>query len=347
MVADIWKDINEKNRAFIIAEAGVNHNGDIDTALKLVDKAVESGADAVKFQTFNADKLALKNAPKAGYQLKTTSSSESQYEMLKRLQLLPEDYYRLFEHCMNRNIHFISTPFDEDSADFLEELGVSVFKIPSGEITNIPYLKHIAKKGMPVILSTGMANLGEVEAAVECLSAQDNRQIILLHCVTNYPASPSDVNLRAMKTMALAFGFPTGYSDHTEGIEISLAAAALGAKVIEKHFTLDKNMEGPDHKASLEPAGLKLMIESIRDIESALGNGIKKQTENETDTAAVVRKSIVAVNKIMAGSLISKEDLGLKRPGSGMSPSMIEYITGRIAAVDIEPESLVTMAMLK
>src|SRR4030067_1235066 len=255
-------------RTFIIAEAGVNHNGNMDTAIKLIDMAKKAGADAIKFQTFKSERLVTRSTPKAKYQKANTGSGESQLEMLKRLELTSDNFKRLFSYCRKKNIIFMSTPFDEKSAYMLDRLGMGIFKIPSGEITNKPLIQHIAGKNKPVILSTGMSYLGEVEKAInwilEVWNKLNNRpQLTLLHCVSNYPAAVEDVNLLAMKTMETAFGLPVGYSDHTMGIEIPLAAVAMGAKVIEKHFTLDRNMDGPDHKASLEPDKLKAMVKAI------------------------------------------------------------------------------------
>ena len=263
------------SRVFVIAEAGVNHNGDIEIAKQLIDAASEAGADAVKFQTFQADSLVCRTAKKAEYQLETTDRTETQYDMLKKLELTPQMHRELIEHCSKKNIMFLSTPFDLESIKLLSELGMQIYKIPSGEITNLPYLREIAKQQKKIILSTGMSSMDEVKAAVDVLKDSGAKDITLLHCNTQYPTPVPDVNLLAMVKMREELGLPVGYSDHTQGIEIPIAAAALGAVVIEKHFTLDKNMEGPDHKASLEPLELKQMVESIRKTELALGNGIK------------------------------------------------------------------------
>ena len=264
---------------FIIAEAGVNHNGSLDLALSLIDAAKAAGADAVKFQTFRADNLATATAHKAAYQERSTSNEETQFQMLKRLELDAEAHHRLIEHCRVVGIQFLSSPFDIESADLLEQMDVSLYKIPSGEITNLPYLRHIGRKGKPVILSTGMSTLVEVEEGVQALRESGVKDITLLHCVTEYPAPFDEINLRAMHTLHTAFGLPVGYSDHTPGTEIAIAAVALGAVVIEKHFTLDRNLPGPDHAASLEPSELKQMVSAIRHVESALGDGIKVPAE--------------------------------------------------------------------
>lgn len=331
---------------FIIAEAGVNHNGDLDMARRLVDVAVESGADAVKFQTFKADRLVTLEAPKAEYQMSTTDATESQFDMLQRLELSPEMHRSLWEYCQERNILFLSSPFDEQSADLLAELDVPAFKIPSGEITNLPYLRHIARKGKPMIVSTGMANLAEVEQAVNTIEAADNVEFVLLHCVSNYPTAPADVNLRAMETMATAFGVPVGYSDHTPGIAVTLAAVAQGACIIEKHFTLDRNLPGPDHLASLEPYELAAMVEGIRTVEAALGHGRKEPAAPEAATAAVVRKSLAAAQDIPAGVTLREELIIAKRPGTGLSPALLHQLLGRELKVDVPKDTLFTLEML-
>ncbi len=342
-----WETITIPDRTFIIAEAGVNHNGNLNNAVKMIDTASSFGADAVKFQTFKAEKLVSPHAPKADYQLKRTDPHETQYDMLKRLELSPQDYKTLFLTCKERDILFISTPFDEESADLLDDLGMEVFKIPSGEITNLPFLSHVAKKGKPMIVSTGMASLGEVESAVEKIHAAGNEKIVLLHCVSNYPARFEDVNLRSMVTMAAAFQVPIGFSDHTLGIEISLAAVALGAQVIEKHFTLDSNMEGPDHQASLEPDVFGAMVKSIRAVEAAMGTGKKKPADSEMGTAAVARKSIVALKDIPPGTRLSEEFIGVRRPGTGLPPAMLPYLIGRTPAQHVAAGTLLTLDMIR
>ena len=332
---------------FIIAEAGVNHNGDIGMAQNLVDAAVEAGADAVKFQTFRAARLASHSAPKAEYQLRTTEAAESQLEMLRRLELSAEDHRQIQDYCQAREILFMSSPFDEESADLLAALEVPVFKVPSGEIVNLPLLTHVARMGWPMIVSTGMADLGEVEQAVRTISAAGNREMVLLHCVSNYPAQPTDVNLGAMNVMAKAFDVPVGYSDHTLGTEVPMAAVSLGACVIEKHLTLDTNLPGPDHLASLGPEEFAAMIQGIRIVEAALmGHGRKEPAPSEAGTAAVARKSLVAGQDIPAGSTLTPEMVALRRPGTGLPPSMRPYVVGRRAHQDIPAGALIAMEML-
>ena len=321
---------------FIIAEAGVNHNGSIELAKKLIDVASEAGVDAVKFQTFKAENLVSKNAQKAEYQKKTTDKNESQFDMIKKLELDVTTHKELMDYCKQRNIMFLSTPFDHDSIELLNELGLEIFKIPSGEITNLPYLRHIGSLGKKVILSTGMADMGEIEDALDVLIAAGTKKedITVLHANTMYPTPMEDVNLKAMQTIACTFGVEVGYSDHTLGIEVPIAAVAMGAKVIEKHFTLDKTMEGPDHKASLEPAELEAMVKAIRNIEQALGNGIKKPSKSEKPNMAVARKSIVASKPVKKGETLSEENLAIKRPGDGISPMRWDEVVGTIAQKD-------------
>ena len=332
---------------FVIAEAGVNHNGDVEIAKRLVDVAADAGADAVKFQTFTADTLVALKAPKADYQLETTDPVESQYDMLRRLELTADAHRRLVAQCVERGILFMSTPFDEESADFLDELGVPVFKTPSPEITNMPFLGHVASKGKPMIVSTGTAHIGEVEAAVRTIQDAGNHQFVLLHCVSSYPAEPADANLRAMHTMASAFDVPVGYSDHTQGMEVPLAAAALAACVIEKHFTVDRAMPGPDHRASLEPDELATLVKGIHTVESALGHGRKEPTESEASTAATMRRSLVAARDIPAGVSLNKAAIALRRPGSGLPPAMGQYLVGRKAKRNIEAGTLLDLEMLE
>ena len=314
---------------FIIAEAGVNHNGDLELAKQLVDAAVEVGADAVKFQTLFADKLVSPEAPKATYQLETTGEDESQAEMIRKLELPPQAFAELNEYCAEREIIFISSPFDHDSIDLLDELGVPAFKVPSGETVNLPYLRHMAEKGRPIILSTGMSYLGEVERALRTIREAGNDRVVVLHCVSNYPADPADVNLRAMQTMERAFGVPVGFSDHTMGIEVPLAAAALGASVIEKHFTLDRAMPGPDHRASLEPDAMRAMVEGIRKVEQALGTGVKEPAESESNTKMVARRSIYTARAVEAGTQLKEEDLIALRPSGGIPPDQFDVVVGR------------------
>lgn len=331
------------DKVFIIAEAGVNHNGDMETAKKLIDAAADAGVDAVKFQTFKAEKMVCKTAEKAAYQLETTNKSESQYDMLKKLELTEQMHKELIKYCNMKNIMFLSTPFDIESIKMLVGLGLQIFKIPSGEITNLPYLREMAKQQKKVILSTGMSSMNEVSDAVKVLRDNGTDDITLLHCNSQYPTPVSDVNLMAMVKMRGLFGIPTGYSDHTQGIEIPIAAVALGASVIEKHFTLDKNMEGPDHKASLEPHEIKQMVEGIRKIELALGNGIKKVTESEKSNAGIVRKSIVAAVNIKKGEKFTEKNLTTKRPGTGVSPMKWDEIIGTTADRDYQADEMITI----
>ena len=331
---------------FVIAEAGVNHNGNLETALGLIDAAAEAGADAVKFQTFVAERLVTRDAPKAEYQTRLTGAGESQYEMLRRLQLSPEAHRSLMDHCREKGILFLSTPFDEESAELLEKLDVAAFKISSGEITNLPFLSHLARKNRPMIISTGMSELSEVESAVHAIAAAGNHSFILLQCVSSYPANPADANLRAMSTMERAFDAPVGYSDHTPGIAVAIGAVALGACLIEKHLTLDRTSPGPDHQASLEPDELRALIEGIRAVEAALGHGRKEPAAIEANTAAVARKSLVAARDIPAGTILTEEMIAIKRPGTGLPPSMLPNLVGRAARTDISANSLLQLELL-
>lgn len=318
--------------AIIIAEAGVNHNGDIAQAKQLIDVAAEAGADFVKFQTFSADRLVSPSAQKAAYQ-RRNGEEDTQYRMLKRLELNKQAHYELRDHCRGRNIRFLSTAFDLSSLQFLVELELPVLKIPSGELTNLMYLEAVAQIGKPVIMSTGMATLGEIEAALGVLSRKiAGNDITVLHCNTQYPTPFKDVNLRAMRTIASAFDTAVGYSDHTRGIEVPIAAVALGAVCIEKHFTLDRNARGPDHAASLEPNELKAMVKSIRNVEMALGNSIKAPTPSERDNIPVARKSIHLKIDLPAGHRIRREDLMMLRPGDGISPMYYHSVVGRTTA---------------
>ncbi len=329
------------SRVFVIAEAGVNHNGNIEIAKKLIDAASAAGADAVKFQTFRAESLVCKTAKKAEYQLGVTDRSETQYDMLKKLELTEQMHKELMEYCAKKKIMFLSTPFDIGSVKLLSKLGMQIFKIPSGEITNLPYLREIAGHQKKVILSTGMSNMNEVKAAVDVLKENGATDIILLHCNTQYPTPVSDVNLLAMVKMHEELGLPVGYSDHTLGIEVPIAAAALGAAVIEKHFTLNKNMEGPDHKASLEPQELKRMVEGIRKTELALGVGIKQASDSEKENRDIVRKSIVAASGIKKGEKYTEENLTVKRPGIGISPMRWDEVIGKTAGRDYETDEMI------
>ncbi|MFZ2492706.1 MAG: N-acetylneuraminate synthase [Thermoanaerobaculia bacterium] len=314
---------------FVIAEAGVNHNGNVEMAIRLIDAAVEAGADAVKFQTFRAESLVTQGAPKAVYQLRTTDRDESQIEMIRRLELSQDDHRVLIDHCRSVGMMFLSSPFDEASADFLEDLGVPAYKIPSGEITNHPFLMHLARKRKPLILSTGMANMQEVAGAVAAIRATAPCDLILLQCVSNYPADPAHVNLAAMETMGAAYGVAVGYSDHVPRNEVSLAAVARGACVIEKHFTLDRSLPGPDHAASLEPSELAALVEGIRVVEQSIGNGLKVPAPSEAGTADVARKSLVAARDLPAGTMMTVEMLLAKRPGTGISPARFNEVLGR------------------
>ena len=321
---------------FIIAEAGVNHNGSIDLAKKLIDVASDAGADAVKFQTFKAENLVSKSASKAAYQQEATDKEESQYEMIKKLEFDVDTHKELMSYCAKKKIMFLSTPFDHESIAMLNMLGLEIFKIPSGEITNLPYLREIGELGKEIILSTGMADMGEIEDALDILveAGTPKEYITILHANTMYPTPMEDVNLRAMVTIGNTFDITYGYSDHTLGIEVDIAAVALGASVIEKHFTLDKMMEGPDHKASLEPSELKAMVQGIRNIEKALGSSIKKPSSSEKPNMVVVRKSIVASRTIKKGEKLTQENLTIKRPGNGISPMRWDEIVGSIATKD-------------
>ncbi|AST56848.1 N-acetylneuraminate synthase [Thermoanaerobacterium thermosaccharolyticum] len=330
-------------RVFIIAEAGVNHNGDIENAKKLIYVAKKSGADAVKFQTFKSEKVISKFAQKAEYQKETTGESDTQLDMVKKLELPYKDFKELKKYCDEVEINFMSTPFDLDSIEFLNELNIDVFKIPSGEITNLPYLIKIAQTNKPIIMSTGMSTLDEIEAAINILRQNGSGEITLLHCTTEYPAPYKDVNLRAMKTLRERFKVNVGYSDHTKGIEIPIAAVAMGAAVIEKHFTLDRNMEGPDHKASLEPDELKAMVQAIRNVESALGDGIKRPTESEIKNITIARKSIIAKRDIKKGEIFTEENITVKRPGNGISPMKWFEVLGKTAVRDFKEDELIEL----
>jgi len=333
----------KSNKVFIIAEAGVNHNGSIAIAKKLIDVATSSGADAVKFQTFKAVNVVSKIAPKAEYQNITTSPSESQFDMIQKLELDANTHKELIAYCIKKGIAFLSTPFDHDSIDLLYQLGLKIFKIPSGEITNLPYLRYIGKLNKKIILSTGMSSLKEVGNALDILiqSGTSKINISVLHANTMYPTPMEDVNLRAMKTIADFYKVKFGYSDHTLGIEVDIAAVAMGASIIEKHFTLDKLMDGPDHKASLEPDELKAMVTAIRNIEKALGDGIKKPTISETPNINIARKSIVASCVIKKGEIFSERNLAVKRPGNGLSPMKWDKVIGSKASKNYQLDELI------
>jgi N,N'-diacetyllegionaminate synthase len=334
-----------KNSILIIAEAGVNHNGDLGLAKQLIDVAADAGADLVKFQTYSADRLVTRQAKKADYQSEAIGKLETQHQMLSRFELSAKTHVELIEYCATRNIGFFSTGFDVESVDLLVGLGVDLIKIPSGEVTNMPYLRHIGKLSKPVIISTGMATMGDIEAAIDVLVKAGTRTslITVLHCTTEYPTPMAEVNLLAMQSIKAAFGVAVGYSDHTAGIEISIAAAALGATVIEKHFTLDRNLPGPDHKASLEPDELKAMVSGIRNVEIALGDGIKRLTPSERRNKPVARKSLVASKAIKTGEVFTGKNITTKRPGTGISPMNWDDVMGRKALRDFVVDELIEL----
>jgi N-acetylneuraminate synthase len=326
---------------FIVAEAGVNHNGDIALARRLVDVAAEAGADAVKFQSFRSEALVSRSAPKAAYQRETTEADESQYQMLRRLELTGDQHAELRDRSAKRGILFFSSPFDEPSADALEGLGVALFKIPSGEITNLPFLCHVALKGKPIILSTGMSTLAEVAEAVAAIRGAGDPPLALLHCLSAYPAPAAEMNLRAMDTLRQRFGCPVGLSDHSPGIELAVAAVALGAAVIEKHFTLDKGLPGPDHRASLDPGELAGLVRSVRNVEAALGDGDKRPMPSEMETRRVARKSLTAARPIRAGEKLTADGVARKRPGTGISPADWPRVAGRTVRRDLAQDEVI------
>jgi N,N'-diacetyllegionaminate synthase len=332
-----------KSNVFIIAEAGVNHNGSIENAKRLIEKAKESGADAVKFQTFKAEKVMSRYAEKAEYQKQSTGADETQLDMVKKLELSFDEFNMLKNYCDKVGIRFMSTPFDHDSIEFLDKLGMEIWKIPSGEITNLPYLIRIAQLKKPVILSTGMSTMEDINNAIVVLKENGVGELTVLHCTTEYPTPFSDVNLKAMLSIKEKFNVNVGYSDHTKGIEVPIAASALGALVIEKHFTLDNTMEGPDHKASLEPDELKKMVDSIRHIELALGSGVKEPAKSEIKNIKIARKSIIAKKGIKAGEAFTEENLTVKRPGNGISPMKWFEVIGEIAVRDFEEDELIEL----
>ena len=332
-------------KTLIIAEAGVNHNGDLELAKQIVKAAANAGADLVKFQTFTAEGLAIDSAPKADYQNQTTDQKQSQFAMLRQLELTAEMHEQLIVYCSKQGIGFFSTGFDLESVDYLASLGADRFKIPSGEITNLPYLRHVGAFGKPLILSTGMATLGEIEAALAAceIAGTPRSRITVLHCNTEYPTPMSDVNLRAMCSIRDAFGVAVGYSDHTLGIEVPIAAVALGATVIEKHLTLDRNWPGPDHKASLEPDEFAVMVRAIRNIEQAMGDGIKRPSPSEAKNKPIARKSLVAARSIKAGERFTPENLTAKRPGTGVSPMRWDKAMGRTATRDYGADEMIEL----
>ena len=340
------KKIGAGHPSFIIAEAGVNHNGNMSTACRLIDAASDAGADAVKFQTFKTENLVTTSAQKAEYQKRSDPQSPTQFQMLKNLELKETEFKKLSIYAKKKGLIFLSTAFDDDSIDLLARLKVPAFKIPSGEITNVPYLRKIGLQKKPVILSTGMSTIEEIQEAVAVLNGQGCHEIVLLHCTTSYPAPTESVNLCALKTLRDVFSLPVGYSDHTEGMAIPIAAVALGACVVEKHLTLDRTLPGPDHKASIEPDEFKKMVRAIRDVERALGDGIKKMQPCEVSNRDVVRKSIVAAKEISQGSKISEKMLAVKRPGTGIEPKYVEKLVGKKARSGIKKDAVITWEML-
>lgn len=340
------KYIGKGSNVYVVAELGVNHNGDINIIEKLIDEAAEAKVDAIKFQKFKTEKLVIKEAPKAKYQEVTTDKSESQYDMLKRLELNDEKIQHLYSYAISKGLDAFATPFDNESVDYLYDLGIKAYKIGSGDITNIPMLKRVARKGLPIILSAGMSTLGEIEDALDAIRSEGNEKIVLMHCTSNYPTEDCNVNLRAMNTMMTAFQLPTGYSDHTLGTAVSIAAVAMGAVIIEKHFTLDRSLPGPDHSASLEPKELKSMVKDIRTVEMALGSPIKKPNPSELEVKHIAQKSLVATVNIKKGEKITEEMLDIKRPGGGIKPKHLEMVIGRIATQDIKSDTIIIYDMV-
>ncbi|MFH1916014.1 MAG: N-acetylneuraminate synthase [Nanoarchaeota archaeon] len=341
------RTIGEGQPVFITAEAGVNHNGKIDLAYKLIDAAVEAGCDAVKFQTFITEREISKHAEKAEYQKETTGKGESQMEMVKKLELPQEDFKKLQDYATKKGIMFYSAAFDFESVDTLDALNVPCYKIGSGEINNYPFLRYIAKKGRPIIFATGTSNIGEIEAALKVFHEEGIHDILVYHCITRYPAPVETANLRAINTIRTAFQEVTGLSDHTTGITVPIAATALGIHAIEKHFTLDNNMEGPDHKASLNPTDLKKMVKAIRDVESAMGTGKIERTKEEIEVAKVARKSIVADTNIVKGTIITEKMITYKRPGTGIEPKYLNFVIGKKAKQDIPEDTLLAFSDLE
>ncbi|MBF0385933.1 MAG: N-acetylneuraminate synthase [Candidatus Omnitrophica bacterium] len=346
MKINIFNKLFNSSRIFIIAEAGVNHNGDMKLAKKLIDCAFLAGCDAIKFQTFKAENLVTQSAAQAKYQ-KENSPNKSQFEMLKKVELSEDNFIELFKYCRAKGIMFLSTPFDSESARFLNKLGMPIFKVSSGEVTNIPFLIQVASFKKPVILSTGMSTLKEVKEAVHAIYSTGNKKLILLHCTSNYPASFKDVNLKAMDTLRTVFNVPVGYSDHTLEVEVALAAVARGAFVIEKHITLDKTLPGPDHKASLDIDELKALVKMIRNIEVSLGDGVKAPVKSEAEVARVIRKSVVAGRNILPEEKLSWENLIIKRPGNGINPKEIYKLIGKLAKREIKKDRLIKWSDVK
>ncbi len=338
--------VGEGQPVFIIAEAGVNHNGEIELAKKLIDAAKEAGADAVKFQTFTADAIALKDAPKSTYHIETTGSEQSWYDLLKSQELTREEHRILYDYCKKREIMFLSTPYDKASADLLEELGVPAFKIASTDSNNIPFLRHVARKGLPIILSTGMSTLEEVRESVDAIRGEGNDNLILLHCTASYPAPLKDIDLRAMAVLRNEFQVPLGYSDHSVGYFVPIAAVAAGASVFEKHFTLDKSLPGPDHRSSLDPTELATLIKDIRTTEIIMGISEKKPGESEYENREKLRKSIVSRVDIPKGTIITAEMIDIKRPAFGLAPKYFYKVVGKRASVDIARDTTITQEMI-
>lgn len=325
----------DTEQTYVIAEIGVNHNGDVALARDMIDVAADAGADAVKFQTFFADELVTRSAKKAAYQLATTDNAQSQYEMLKALELTADEFTDLNAYCIKKGIAFLSTPFSIRAVDLLDQVGVHAFKVSSGDLTYVQMLDHMARKGKPIVLSTGMGNMSEIEDAVRTIEAAGNTQISILHCVSNYPAAAADCNLAAMDTIELAFGYPVGWSDHTQGAAMTLAAVARGAGIIEKHITLDVAMDGPDHSASMMPDEFTQMMRDIRNIEVAMGTGVKRPTAAELNTAEVARRSLTAAHDLVAGQTLTQTDIAILRPGTGLPPKHLPLVLGQRVAIDV------------
>lgn len=341
------KTISEHSPVFIIAEGGVNHNGDLEMARKLLEEAAVCGVDCVKFQTFKAERVVTKNAPKAQYQMGTTDKAESQLAMLEKIELKPEHHVELKKHAEKLGMIFLSTPYNFEDIDFLESIGVLAYKAASGQIVELPFLRKIAKTHKPIFLSTGMATIAEIDSALKVIYREGNDKVVLLQCTTNYPSRTEDANLRVIQTFRSAFDMLTGYSDHTIGDEAAIAAVALGAKVIEKHFTLDKNLPGPDHSSSMTPEELKSLVEKVRRTESALGSAQKEPAEVERENVIGMRRSIVASRDIRSGEMISEDNITFKRPATGLSPQFYDIIIGKKAAKDISSDELLQMDMIK
>jgi len=339
--------VGDGQPCYVIAEAGVNHEGDVGLARKLVEAAAEAGADAVKFQTFRAEALASPAAEKAEYQKAATGAAEGQRAMLRRLELPPDAFRELMAHAGRCGIECLSTPFDPESARFLAGLDVAAFKVSSGDLTSLPLLRQLAATGRPILLSTGMADLGEVDEALAAIKAGGSSPVVVLHCVSSYPADPAAANLRAMETMARAFGVPVGFSDHTLGIEMAVAAVALGACVLEKHLTVDRGLPGPDHRASLEPAEFRAMVRAVRNVEAGLGDGLKVPHPSEADVRRAARKSLVAARPVAAGAVLTAEDVGLQRPGTGLPPRLLDLVLGRRARREIPAGMLLAWSDLE